>query len=614
MDDLLPYYEQELGFLRRYSKEFADKYPKVAGRLMMSGEVSEDPHIERMIQSFALLSARVSKRLDDDYPQFTESLFEVLYPHYLKPFPSCSIAKLDSGLSSTQLTGTNVIPRGTAFKSKMIKGVACKFKSVYDVAISPVALSSATFDVVANAPDAVVLPAKTSSVLHITLNVNSQQTTLKKLNLDQLRVFIDGEFSFCAALRDALFMRSLKAYVEFGDNGRWLPLETVPFKEVGYSEEDALIDYDSRSHPAYRLLTEYFAYPEKFNFFDLDLSEINKNLAKTDKKITLHFAMSGMRSDSNVSRMLSTLSANNMLLGCTPVINLFKQHGEPIRVTHTKNRYPVLADARQAFAYEIHSIDAVKLIRQTPQGESVTEFKPFYSLRHKDTAEESGHYWVAHRDELVGMKSPGYETEISIVDDDFDPAKVETQTLSLNLTCSNRDLPSKLSYGLAGGDLFMEGGSVVKTISFLRKPTNAHRFERGRGIQWRLISHLSMNHLSLAGGGLEAFQEILSLYDLPRSPISQRQISGITGFEGKPSQAWLSGNPYACMVRGTEITMTIDEESFVGSGIHVFAHITDHFLGLYANANSYTQLVIVSQKTGEELLRCSPRSGNLNLV
>jgi type VI secretion system protein ImpG len=214
----------------------------------------------------------------------------------------------------------------------------------------------------------------------------------------------------------------------------------------------------------------------------------------------------------------------------------------------------------------------------------------------------------------MAEKSPGFETNISIVDIDFDPAEVETDTLSLELTCTNRDLPASLAYGLRGGDLFLEGGSTVRAISFLRKPTASHRFERGRGAHWRLISHLSLNHLSLADGGLDAFREMLTLYDLPRSPSSQRQIGGISAIAHKPANAWLPGNPFACLVRGVEVRLTIDEEAFVGSGIHAFAHIIERFLGLYVHANSFTQLVMVSNKTGEELLKCTPRSGDLSLL
>ena len=614
MEELLPYYERELGFLRRYSREFAERYPKIAGRLLMGGEVCEDPHIERMIQSFALLNSRVSKRLDDDYPQFTEALFEVLYPHYLRPFPSCSIARMDYSAAAAQLTTASEIARGTELDTRPVNGVACTFRTAYPVTVAPIALSHASFAAIIDAPEAVMLPPNVSSSVSITIETTAAQVTLGQLGIESLRVFIDGEPSFCAALRDALFMRTVKAWVEPEGNGRWSALAKVPVKPVGFDEADSLIPFSSRSHSAYRLLTEYFCFLEKFNFFDLDLQEIARMLPAGVKRFTLHLGLSGMRTDSNNARMLGTMATTSLLLGCTPVVNLFRQRGEPIRVSHTTASYPVLADARRAYAFEVQAIDSVKLVRQTPQGESVIEFRPFYSLRHGETPEKQGHYWVMRRDEVIAQKSPGYETEISIVDIDFDPAAIETDTLSLELTCTNRDLPASLTYGMRGGDLFLEGGSSVRSITFLRRPTASFRFERGRGAHWRLISHLSLNHLSLAGSGVEAFQEMLTLYDLPRSAISQRQIRGICAIDSKAANAWLPGNPFACLVRGIEVRLTIDEEAFVGSGIHAFAHLIERFLGLYVHANSFTQLVIIAKKSGEELWRCTPRSGDLTLV
>jgi type VI secretion system protein ImpG len=613
VEQLLPYYERELGFLRRYAREFSERYPKIAGRLQIGGEVCEDPHIERMIESFALLNSRIAKRLDDDYPEFTEALFEVLYPHYLRPFPSCSIARMDySGAS--QLTTASVIARGTELATRPVRGAACTFRTAYPVTVAPLELTGASFAAIIDTPEAVRPPPGATSSVSLTIASTAEQVSVAQLGLGKLRVFIDGEASFCAALRDALFMRTVAAYVEADNNGRWIALGAVPVAVAGFAEDESLIDFSARSHTAYRLLTEYFCFPEKFNFFDLDLAAMGSALPSGARSITLHLALSGMRTDSNTARMLGTLGTNNVLLGCTPVVNLFRQRGEPIRLTHTTASYPVLADARRAFAFEVQSIDSVKLVRQTPQGESVVQFRPFYSLKHGQTPEKSGHYYVMRRDETQGERSPGFETQISIVDIDFDPAEVETDTLSLELTCTNRDLPASLAYGIRGGDLFLEGGSSVNTISFLRKPTASNRFEQGRGAHWRLISHLSLNHMSLADGGLDAFREMLALYDLPRSASSQRQIGGIAAIAHKAANAWLPGNPFACLVRGVEVRLTIDEEAFVGSGIHAFAHIIERFLGLYVHANSFAQLVIVSNKTGEELLKCTPRSGDLSLL
>ena len=625
MERLLPYYERELGYLRRHLREFAERYPKIAGRLLISGEVCEDPHTERMIEAFALLNARIAKRLDDDYPEFTEALFDVLYPHYLRPFPSCSIAHFGAGVGSSGSGGTgaqqaliSTIPRGTALTTRPLRGAPCNFRTVYPVTMAPLALAGAAFSPIIDHPQAVRMPDGAGAGLKLTLAATAGTLRFGNGDLSRLRVFIDGEPSFCAALRDTLFMRAAAAWVEADGNGRWFPLDAVPLHPVGFDEADALIDLPARSHVAYRLLTEYFCFPEKFNFIDIDLAALAaalpSALAAGAKSLTLHLAIAGLRADSNTARLLGTLAPHHLLLGCTPVINRFRQRGEPIRLTHASASYPVLADARRAFAYEVQAVESVNLVRQTPQGEAIVEFHPFYSLKHAQAPEQNGHYWLLRRDETLAERSPGYETQIAIVDIDFDPAAVETQTLNLELTCSNRDLPSLLPYGQSGGDLFLEGGSNAKDIRFLRKPTATVRFENGRGAHWRLISHLTLNHLSLVDGGVDALREMLALYDLPRSPSSQRQIGGIAGIERRVASAWMAGNPFTCLVRGVEVRLSLDEEAFVGSGIHAFIHVLERFLALYVHANSFTQLVVVSSKTGEELLTCPPRSGDLSLL
>ncbi len=607
MDELLPFYERELAFLRGYSREFAERYPKIAGRLLLAGDVTQDPHVERLIESFALLGARISKKIEDDYPEFTEALLEVLYPHYLRPFPSCSIARFDAGPALAQLSAPVVVPRGTELKTRPVRGAVCQLRTAYDVTLAPVRIARAKFHAIAEAPKAVRLAPQSTGQISIGFEVVSEHASFAELGLKTLRLFTDGEPSMCAALRDALSLQVLRAYIEPGGSGRWIELPASPLAQVGFADDEALIDTPARSHPAYRLLTELFAFPEKFGFFDLDCATLAKAGARA---VTLHLVLDRVAADSPEARVLENLSAANLSLGCTPVVNLFRQRGEPIRVTHTAVSYPVVADARRAYAYEVHSIDSVKRVRHTPQGESITEFRPFYSLRHGEHPDHAGHYWVAHRDELTAQRSPGYELELSIVDLDFDPVTPQADVLGVELTCSNRDLPSQLAYGVPGGDLTMEGGSIARAISLLRKPTPTLRFERGRGAHWRLISHLSLNHLSLAQSGLSAFKEMLRLYDLPRSAISARQIEAVVGLEHRPATAWLPGREFASLVRGVEIRLTVDEDGFVGTGVNVFAQVLDRFFALYVHANSFTQLVLLSKRSQEELVRCPARSGD----
>ena len=612
MDQLLPYYESELAYLRRSLREFAERYPRIAGRLLISGEVCEDPHTERMIESFAFLNARIARRLDDDYPEFTEALFDVLYPHYLRPFPSCSIAQLDLTAARQQTTVT-MLERGTEFNTRAVRNVACTFRTVYPIAIAPLAITRATFSPIIGAPDTLRLPAGATASISLRLAITCEGIGIDALGLPALRLFLDGEPSLSAALRDALLVRTVAAYVQ-PDGGHWIALPALPVRAAGFGEDESLIDFPARSHTAYRLLTEYFCYPEKFNFVDLDLASITAALPRGTRAVTVHLALAGIRSDSNLARMLGTLSTNNLLAGCTPVINLFAQRGEPIQMTHATASYPVVGDARRAYAYEVNAINEVNMVRQTPQGETIVKFQPFYSLKHAQTPERHGHYWAVTRDETLAERSPGFETQISIVDIDFDPADVQTTTLNLELTCTNRDLPSLVPYGQPGGDLFTPGGASTREITFLRKPSRTWRFARGRSAHWRLISLLSLNHLSLADGGVDAFREMLALHDLPRSAASTRQIGGIIAIDYVPTSAWLSGNPFNCLVRGIEVRIAIDEEAFVGSGIHAFAHIVERFLALYVHANSFAQLVIVSNQSSEELLRCAPRSGDLSLL
>lgn len=609
MEDLLPYYERELAFMRQHSREFAERYPKLATQLLLSGEGCDDPHVERMIQSFALMTARVSKKLEDSYPQFTEALLNVLYPHYLRPFPSCSIAHFEH--AGGELTAIAKIPRGTELQSRPIKGAICKFRTAWDVELAPVSIGELVFEPIASAPSTVRLPVGCNALLSFSLSLRGAgEGGFGKLS--RLRVYIDAEPSVSSALRDALFLHKQKVYAAGADQ-RWRVAREKLIGEVGFAADEALIDMPDTAHGAYRYLTEYFCFPEKFNFFDINIGEIPSALL-VEGKITLHIALGNLRADSDASRLLQTLTTQNLRLGCVPVVNLFAQRGDPIRISNRQTAYPVVADSRRAYAYEVYSIDAVRRVRQTPQGEAITEFRSFFSLRHGETPEQDGYYWYAQRDHLVAESSPGYETSLSIVDADFDPVQPKVDVLSLKLTCTNRELPTLMSVGAPSGDLFLEGGSSVRSIRLLRKPSQPCRFDHRRDGQWRIISHLALNHLSLTGSGLKAFQEMLALYDLPRTAASRRQIEGVLGIEQSDKTVWMPGKPFACFIRGLEIRLSIDETSFVGSGLDVFVRCIDRFLGLYVSLNSFIQLVVISNRTGEELIRCAPRNGDLNLA
>ena len=596
METLLPYFERELVLLRRDCRAFAERYPRIAGKLQMSGESCEDPHVEHLIESVALLAARISRRLDDDYPQFTEALFETLFPHYLRPFPSCAIARLPApALDGAMLR----LPAGTLMDATPVRGVRCRFRSVYEMAAGAVTLESAAFDNRPKAPPGVRLPQGACAAISIAVAHKGPPPP-------SLRVFIDGEPSFAAALYDALFMQTACAFVETGD-GRWLQLPALPLAPAGFAEADALLPFGARSHSAYRILGEYFAYPEKFNFVDIDLAALHACLPHSDRRCMLHLILSGMAPDSDKARMLSTLSRDNLLPGCSPVINLFQQSGVPIAVTRQKTDYAVLAHATHAHGYEVMAIDSVHLLRQRGGDSTVTEVRPLYSLRHGERQAQQGPYWIMRHDAALAASSPGHEKKITLIDGDFNPLVQDKATLSTMLTCSNRDLPLDLRHGQPQGELQPCGGG--QPLRLLRRPSPPRRHASGPGLHWRLISHLALNHHALTQEGLPALREMLLLYDLARSAASQRQIGGIVALAQQPATTWLRHQRGASLVHGVEVRLTLDEEAFVGSSMHLFVQVIDQFLGLYVHINSFIELVVLSLHSGEELIRCKPRSG-----
>ncbi|MGN6667980.1 MAG: type VI secretion system baseplate subunit TssF [Trinickia sp.] len=611
MEALLPYYERELAFLRRYSRDFADRYPKIAARLAPAGEHGDDPHVERMIESFALLTARINKKLDDDRPEFTEALLEVLYPHYLRPFPSCSIAQFGvpgNGMPARPLT----VPRGTPLVSRAIRGVPCRFRTAYDVTLAPLRLVRARHTPLDQVPPlAATLPGNASALLSFTFETTRPEGMLGELNLSTVRAYLHGEQSFIAALTDCLFMKTIGAYVETAESRIWRPLAAIPIEPAGLAEGDALIDYPAKSHPAYRILAEYFAFPEKFDFIDFDLTAMI-GMAGRSRRLTLHIALGELRDEPHIERLVESLSVNHVRLFCTPVVNLFAQRGEPIHVSHEAAAYPVVADARHARDYEVYSIDDVRRVETRSDGQTITEFRPFYALHH-DEAARAGRYWFARRNDWVARHSPGYETEISIVDADFDALEPRTDTLSLALTCTNRDLPAQLAIGLEGGDLFAPSEVGAGPIGLLSRPSPSVRAPRGAAMRWRLVSHLALNHVSLAADGLAPLKELLALYDTRRTAVSARHIAGIARIEQKPAVQWLPGRPFATFVRGVEIRLTFDEAHYVGTSLATFVRVLDTFFGLFVRLNSFVQLVAVAGRTGEEIMRCKPRSAQSTL-
>ncbi|WP_423368404.1 type VI secretion system baseplate subunit TssF [Burkholderia sp. LMG 32019] len=612
MEDLLPFYERELTLLRQRARKFAADYPKVASRLLLAGGTDKDGgdhSVERMFEAFAFIAARATRRIDDNYPEFAEGLIETMYPHYLRPFPSCSIVRfdVDAGRAS-RMSSATVVRRGTQLYSRPVRGTKIMFRTAYDVALSPLQLVDARFEAVAQAPRALRVPPQTASQISLTFSIQSAHASLEALNLDSIRLYTQGTPLLCAALRDALSMHALRAYVEPDRSGKWVTLEQVPFTLAGLRREDGLIPFPEKSNPAYLFLTEYFAYPEKFGFFDCDLRQIGRI---GGRHFTLHILLKDVMADSPAARALENLGAENILLGCTPVVNLFNTAGKlsgAFDGASATDACPLVVDEQNIHGYQVYSVDAVEQTRETPQGAAVTRFESLHALNHAARPEtRHATYWCAGRDTLAAHGGMGQELVMRFVNGALEPVP-PPPGLDFKLTCSNRDLAEHLEHGAATGDLMMEGGTLARRIMLLHAPTKPQSIRRDDGALWRLISQLAFSPVALMAGA-QPIRDLLSLHNPMKVAAAVHQIDGVVDLHQQAATAWLPIGPCAGVVRGIELRLTIEETHFAGTGIYAFARMLDDFLSLHVSTNGFTQLVLLSSEGGRELLRCPRRPG-----
>jgi type VI secretion system protein ImpG len=607
LEELLPYYEQELALFGRHAKDFAKLYPKIASRLLMSGEAVEDPHIERLIQAFSLIAARINKKLNDGYSDFTASLFEVLYPDYLRPFPSCSIAAMDTGQRLNQLTEPLLAERGTMLQSKAIRGVNCRFRTVYPVKLIPIELEQVKFSTAID--DA--FSGKFNASIRLNFNVLTEGFNWQHLLNEPLRLFMDTDASSVARLRDVLLDHKNACRISNGNQKHTL-LQT-PFKQVGFQPHESILPIEPRAQQAYRLITEYFAFPEKFNFIDLDLQSLKPFINSTAQTFSVELFFKLDLTDITKLKAFEQLSARHLRLFCTPVVNLFKRPAEPIRIDHRQMEYPLIADVREPASYEIYSIDRVHHVRETQSAQTTAEIHPFYSLNHHQSAAKN-HYYHVVRDSLIASNNPGFECQLMLMDREFNPAMTQIEVLSVDITCTNRHLASQLPYGQLGGDLFQEQSGAFRQVQLLRKPTQTYRFDHAGEGRWRLVSHLSLNALSFAQEDAHLLREMMTLYDLPQTNHNRKQIEGIAWVKSTPITSRIAANPYPLFVRGLEIQIGLHDDHFVGIGTWLIGDLLSHVMGLQVGLNSFVQVVLKSADHSRELRRCPPRNGLRALV
>jgi type VI secretion system protein ImpG len=305
------------------------------------------------------------------------------------------------------------------------------------------------------------------------------------------------------------------------------------------------------------------------------------------------------------------VNAQTFRMNCAPIVNLFQQIAEPIQLTHTQHEYRVVPDVRRQLAIEVYSVDSVLNI--SPHLDKPTVYQPFYSYKHALDRDRERTFWHASRRQSSRKEDEGTEVYLNLVDLDFNPSLPGVETVTVNVTCNNRDLPGRLPFGAPEGDFQLEGPGLFTAIRCLKKPTATLRPALRRGAQWRLISHLSLNYLSLlerdGGKGPEALHEILKLYDFADSSVTRRQIAGIVAVSCHRIFRAVGTMLTTSFVRGLEISVEFDEQQYVGTGVFLLAAVLEQFFALYASINSFTQTVVSTRQREGIVKRWPPRVG-----
>ncbi len=610
-EDLYGYYERELIFIRQAAQDFARQYPAAAGRLLLEQNRSVDPHVERMIEGFALLAGRVHQKLDDEFPELTEAMLGVLYPHYLAPIPSMAIVQFDLDHERGQFDDGYRIVAGSPLRTTPVADVVCQFRTGYPVHLWPIEVSEARVLSPPFPPDLPPPPPGTAAALRLRLRCRGGHSFAGLTTLDRLRFFLAGESQLVATLYELLFTRTSQVVLRSADGARSVtltPEETLA--QVGFGADEGLLPYPSQSFVGYRLLTEFFTFPAKFLFLDLIGLD---HLRAVDPGERLDVVIFLNRTAVNIEQ---GVDSGTFRLGCTPVINLFEKTAEPIALTQARHEYRVIPDVAVPHGMEVFSVDSVEGI--DPMTRSSTEYYPFYSFQHKATENDRRAFWQASR-RPGSREDRGTEMYLRLLDLDFNPRLPAESTLIVRTTCTNRELAGRLRH--AGDRLVfnLESAAPVAKIHCVRLPTAPTRPPTRRGLHWRLISHLTLNHLSLADGslGLQALQELLGLYDLSNSELGesftavQRQVvDGITSLTSRRVVNWIDSPEASAFCRGVEVTLEFDDQKYVGTGVYLFASVLERFLGLYVSINSFTQLVARTRSPREILKAWPPRAGD----
>ena len=615
---LLDYYNAELAYIRELAQEFAEQHPKIAARLGMSGVEVPDPYVERLLEGFSFLTARVQLKMDQQFPHFSQRLLDTLYPNYLAPTPSMTIVALHPDMKQGSLATGFLIPKNSPlFAANLAKGekTSCQFRTAHEVTLWPLEIVSV--ECTAAPPD---LPLKSICFEKpvkgaLCIRIKTTKGLLNALSLDQLTFYLAGDDNIASRLYERIFAHALGVAVcEPERPVKWMDfLDPTTIHPEGFDRNQSMIPVPASAFDGYRLLHEYFAFPQRFQFFTL--TGLNRVLSRT-KGDTLDFTI---LLDCPPRELENQVDKKHLALFCTPAINLFPQRIDNIKINPQRAENHIVADKNFPLNFEIYSVDAAT--GHEEEQNKHREFRPFTTALGSDDGPDAAYYTTRREPYLTpeasrrsGMRTNyiGSEIYLSLVDRNQIPLQHGLPTISVDTLCTNRDLALSIPKGETT-DFTMEESAPIAAVKILHGPTEPKRALAEGETTWRLISHLDLNYLTLTDlsedEGPQALRELLSLY-APLADISVRkQIESIrhSHLDQVARRIPIAINPLGYGY-GISVNITVDEGLFGGTSPYLFGAILEQLFARHVGQFSFTETVLHSLQRGE-ITRWKPRMG-----
>lgn len=620
---LLRYYNEELRHLREMGAEFAQQFPKIASRLGMEGLEVTDPYVERLLEGFAFLAGRIQLRLDAEFPRFTQRLLEIVYPQFLAPTPSMLIAQLQPELGDPALATGVKVARGASMLSQPGKSgaTACEFRTAHDVTLWPLEVVQVEYFAQAADLPLAGLPEwrRYRSGLRVRLRTTAG-LDFSQIALEDLRLHCAGIDDVAYRLHELVCGHTMGVFVlPTRRPAAWHEaLDGDCVEPAGFADDEALLPPTLAGFGGYRVLQEYFAFPQRFLFFDLcGLGPALRAHGGNEVDIVLLFS----RLD---NALLQSVDASSLALHCVPAINLLERRCDRIHVTPELSEFQVVPDRARPMDFEVHSVTDVQGYGTGVNAE--WRFLPFYNAFHTEDRSHKAYFTLQRQPRLLSQLQQregtrtsyiGTEVYLSLVDANEAPFPADLRQVGVQALCTNRDLPLLMPVGSAKGDLTLTQTAPVKSVAVIKGPSRPQSALREGNVAWKLINQLSLNHLSLtdvdAEHGAAALREILRLYAPGGDAAAQRQVDGVRSVQLKSVVRRLPMPGPITFGRGVEVKIEVEDHAFEGASAFLLGCVLERFVARHVSINGFTQTRLHSPARGE-ILNGRPRCGNRPIV